>query len=55
MTRFFQDQMVLAQYLVDTKALLEKPLPFYLIWKPGPPEKKSVDCVQLAPKAARKM
>ena len=31
--------MVLAQYLVDTKDLLEKPLPFYLIWKPVPPEK----------------
>ena len=31
--------MVLAQYLVDAKDLLEKPIPFYLIWKPVPPEK----------------
>ena len=38
-TRFFHDQMVLAQHLVDTKDLLEKLLPFYLIWKPVLPEK----------------
>ena len=32
--------MVLAQYFVDTKDFPEKPFPFYLIWKPVPPEKK---------------